>query len=157
MTIEVVDVAAVVGVAMVVDVSTGGSVVVVSAVSAAPHPAASSAPATSTSILRLIEVPFSCVRRVAVGRDNVTVPPTVPRRRGPPSQTRVIGWRPIPPREMPHSGRDAVGILPGAVTLSEILTARSPCFSFEFFPPKDEDGVERLLRTVAPSSPGSSR
>jgi hypothetical protein len=61
MTIEVVDVAAVVGVAMVVDVSTGGSVVVVSAVSAAPHPAASSAPATSTSILRLIEVPFSCV------------------------------------------------------------------------------------------------
>lgn len=43
------------------------------------------------------------------------------------------------------------------MTFSEILTARSPCFSFEFFPPNDEDGVERLLRTVAelrPFQPG---
>jgi methylenetetrahydrofolate reductase (NADPH) len=43
------------------------------------------------------------------------------------------------------------------VTLSEILTARSPCFSFEFFPPKDDPGVDQLLATIAelrPFQPG---
>jgi methylenetetrahydrofolate reductase (NADPH) len=43
------------------------------------------------------------------------------------------------------------------VTLSEILAARSPCFSFEFFPPKDDAGGEQLLATIAelrPFQPG---
>ena len=31
----------------------------------------------------------------------------------------------------------------------EKLAARSPAFSFEFFPPKDAEGTERLFRTVA--------
>jgi len=37
------------------------------------------------------------------------------------------------------------------------LNPSSPCFSFEFFPPKTEEGVEQLLRTVeelAPLEPG---
>ena len=33
--------------------------------------------------------------------------------------------------------------------ISEFLTLRRPMFSFEFFPPKTDDGVESLLRTVA--------
>jgi len=43
------------------------------------------------------------------------------------------------------------------VTLPNILAGATPCFSFEFFPPKDDEGVERLLRTVAelrPYEPG---
>jgi len=37
------------------------------------------------------------------------------------------------------------------------LNPSSPCFSFEFFPPKTEEGVEQLLRTIeelAPLEPG---
>ena len=33
--------------------------------------------------------------------------------------------------------------------IDEILEERRPCFSFEFFPPKDEDGVERLFQTIS--------
>src|SRR3981081_2916785 len=39
----------------------------------------------------------------------------------------------------------------------ERLQAREPCFSFEFFPPHTEKGVDSLFRTVvelAPLSPG---
>src|SRR5690242_13458046 len=37
------------------------------------------------------------------------------------------------------------------------LNPSNPCFSFEFFPPKTEEGVEQLLRTIeelAPLEPG---
>ncbi len=50
-----------------------------------------------------------------------------------------------------------IGILPTTVAITDLLAAGAPCFSFEFFPPKDEDGVERLLQTVAelrPYQPG---
>ena len=33
--------------------------------------------------------------------------------------------------------------------ITDILAARGPAFSFEFFPPKDEPGLERLFETVA--------
>ena len=32
--------------------------------------------------------------------------------------------------------------------ISELLTRDGPCFSFEFFPPKDEGGFEELFKTV---------
>ena len=32
--------------------------------------------------------------------------------------------------------------------IDEILKHRSPCFSFEFFPPKTDDGVEKLMATI---------
>jgi methylenetetrahydrofolate reductase (NADPH) len=32
--------------------------------------------------------------------------------------------------------------------IDEILKHRSPCFSFEFFPPKTDEGVEKLMTTV---------
>ncbi len=32
--------------------------------------------------------------------------------------------------------------------IDAILQRRRPCFSFEFFPPRSDDGVEKLLRTV---------
>ena len=33
--------------------------------------------------------------------------------------------------------------------IDDILEGRCPCFSFEFFPPKDAEGVERLFRTIS--------
>ncbi len=33
--------------------------------------------------------------------------------------------------------------------ITDLLATRSPAFSFEFFPPKDDAGVERLFETVA--------
>jgi len=33
--------------------------------------------------------------------------------------------------------------------ITELLASRSPAFSFEFFPPKDEAGLDRLFETVA--------
>ena len=33
--------------------------------------------------------------------------------------------------------------------ITDILEARSPAFSFEFFPPRDEPGLDRLFETVA--------
>ena len=33
--------------------------------------------------------------------------------------------------------------------IDQILEERRPCFSFEFFPPKDEEGMERLFNTIA--------
>jgi methylenetetrahydrofolate reductase (NADPH) len=33
--------------------------------------------------------------------------------------------------------------------ITDILAARSPTFSFEFFPPRDESGLDRLFETVA--------
>ena len=33
--------------------------------------------------------------------------------------------------------------------ITELLASRAPAFSFEFFPPKDEPGLERLFETVA--------
>src|SRR5512140_3157585 len=33
--------------------------------------------------------------------------------------------------------------------ITDILAARSPAFSFEFFPPRDEPGLQRLFETVA--------
>ncbi len=33
--------------------------------------------------------------------------------------------------------------------IDDILEQRRPCFSFEFFPPKDDEGVARLLATIA--------
>ena len=33
--------------------------------------------------------------------------------------------------------------------IDEILAERRPCFSFEFFPPRDDEGVERLFKTIA--------
>jgi methylenetetrahydrofolate reductase (NADPH) len=33
--------------------------------------------------------------------------------------------------------------------ITDILASRTPAFSFEFFPPRDEAGVERLFETVA--------
>ena len=33
--------------------------------------------------------------------------------------------------------------------ITELLATRNPAFSFEFFPPKDESGTERLFETVA--------
>lgn len=33
--------------------------------------------------------------------------------------------------------------------ITDILSAKTPAFSFEFFPPKDEAGVDRLFETVA--------
>jgi methylenetetrahydrofolate reductase (NADPH) len=33
--------------------------------------------------------------------------------------------------------------------ITDILATRTPSFSFEFFPPRDEEGVERLFETVA--------
>jgi methylenetetrahydrofolate reductase (NADPH) len=32
--------------------------------------------------------------------------------------------------------------------IDEILKHRSPCFSFEFFPPKTDEGVEKLMTTI---------
>ncbi|MBA3422676.1 MAG: methylenetetrahydrofolate reductase, partial [Thermoleophilaceae bacterium] len=33
--------------------------------------------------------------------------------------------------------------------IDQILEERRPCFSFEFFPPKDDEGMERLFNTVS--------
>jgi methylenetetrahydrofolate reductase (NADPH) len=33
--------------------------------------------------------------------------------------------------------------------ISELLKGDGPCFSFEFFPPKDEAGFEELFRAVS--------
>ena len=33
--------------------------------------------------------------------------------------------------------------------ITDQLSAKTPAFSFEFFPPKDEAGVDRLFETVA--------
>jgi methylenetetrahydrofolate reductase (NADPH) len=43
------------------------------------------------------------------------------------------------------------------VRIIDRLQAGDPCFSFEFFPPHTEQGVESLFRTVvelAPLNPG---
>jgi len=43
------------------------------------------------------------------------------------------------------------------VGIIDILTAGAPSFSFEFFPPRDEEGLKRLLQTIAelrPYQPG---
>jgi methylenetetrahydrofolate reductase (NADPH) len=33
--------------------------------------------------------------------------------------------------------------------IDQILEERRPCFSFEFFPPKDDEGMERLFHTIS--------
>jgi methylenetetrahydrofolate reductase (NADPH) len=33
--------------------------------------------------------------------------------------------------------------------IDQIIEERRPCFSFEFFPPKDDEGMERLFNTIA--------
>jgi methylenetetrahydrofolate reductase (NADPH) len=33
--------------------------------------------------------------------------------------------------------------------IDQILEERRPCFSFEFFPPKDDEGTERLFQTIS--------
>jgi len=40
------------------------------------------------------------------------------------------------------------GELVARMRISEILVQRRPCISFEFFPPKTDEGVEALMRTV---------
>jgi len=35
------------------------------------------------------------------------------------------------------------------VRIDDILSSRQPCFSFEFFPPKSDDGITALLKTAA--------
>lgn len=35
----------------------------------------------------------------------------------------------------------------------ELLNGSKPCFSFEFFPPKDDDGYDRLLETISNLKP----
>jgi methylenetetrahydrofolate reductase (NADPH) len=37
--------------------------------------------------------------------------------------------------------------------ISDILTAKRPCFSFEFFPPRSDDGVASLMETAAALKP----
>lgn len=37
--------------------------------------------------------------------------------------------------------------------ITEILAERQPCFSFEFFPPKNDDGVAALMQTAAALRP----
>ena len=34
------------------------------------------------------------------------------------------------------------------MNVSELIAASRPCFSFEFFPPRDDAGVEQLLETM---------
>src|SRR5687768_533998 len=52
-----------------------------------------------------------------------------------------------PGRRGPDGRRQAGASLPG-VSVAELIATRRPSFSFEFFPPRDDGGVDALFDTM---------